>query len=64
MDIEKVLQFFADGIDGKLFVCDDGYVIESWITDRNKSGVDSGRRVDYVFSEEGRLEYAEIKKGQ
>ncbi len=51
--IEKILQFVADTIDGKLVVCDDGFVIESWI---------EGKRADYIFNENGDMEKVEIKQ--
>lgn len=50
--IEKMLQLVADTIDGKLVVCDDGYVIESYV---------EGMRVDYIFYEDGNMEKVEIK---
>lgn len=41
--IEKMLQFVADTIDGKLVVCDDGFVIEVkssslWLKTTNADG--------------------------
>lgn len=50
--IEKMLQFVADAIDGNLIVCDDGYVIESYV---------EGMRADYIYSEDGTMEKVEIK---
>lgn len=43
----------ADTIDGNLVVCDDGFVIESYI---------EGKRADYIFDEQGVMEKVEIKK--
>ena len=48
MDKEKVLQFVAEMIDGKLVVCDDGYVICC-----QYPGV---KGVDFIFDENGAYE--------
>ena len=49
---ENTLQFIADSIDGKLVVCDDGYVIE----------VQTGKkRVDFIYDEDGQFEQTKIK---
>ena len=53
---ETVLQFVSDMIDGKLVVCDDGYVIESYVESSRGT-----KRVDYLFYNNGKLERAEIK---
>ena len=50
--IEKMLQMVAETIGGTLVVCDDGFVIESYI---------EGMRADYIFDEEGEMERVEIK---
>lgn len=47
-----MLQLVADTIDGTLVVCDDGFVIESYI---------NGLRADYIYDEDGNIEKVEIK---
>ena len=52
MTIETALEFVAESIDGKLQVCDDGYVI----------CVKTGKHeIDFIYDESGTFEETKVK---
>ena len=61
------MQFLSETLDGKLVVCDDGFVIEHWTTlkegnEQVRNSTAKNMRVDMIFDEDGIFQYSEIKE--
>lgn len=54
MDVEKVIQFIADMLDGEIVYCDDGWTIDIWLSADDQAPGKS--KACLMFDEDGDFE--------